>query len=478
MRARLLRVAVFLAVIEMVALLTPAVPSPTGRLAALLVVATPGPLATWFLDTFRGAARPITVALAAVLVTAAGAALLGVLRPSRGARPEQDRGKEGSQAAVAKATAAQTATAVEPSDPPTDPPTDPPVITRRALLSGLGIGGVVLIGLALLVRPGARETHIALAGRMRAARRLPPLSAAQDISPTLPGLAPTLTPVDDFYRIDTAITLPRVDRTSWRLRIHGRVEHEVVLDLDDLLDLGVEEHDVTIACVSNEVGGGLVGTARWTGVPLERVLALAQPRSDAEQVVGRSVDGWTGGFPIEFASQPDALVAVGMNGVELPVRHGYPARLIVPQLFGYVSATKWLSDIELTGWDEYDAYWIRRNWAKRGPIRPMARIDVPGRIAEPGTVRIAGVAWAPPAGVASVELRIDGGDWLPATCSDPLGPMVWRQWWVDVDLGPGRYELQVRAIDADGEVQPPGPRPVLPSGAEGWHTRLLDLRSA
>jgi DMSO/TMAO reductase YedYZ molybdopterin-dependent catalytic subunit len=307
---------------------------------------------------------------------------------------------------------------------------------------------------------------------------LPALTAAQDLSPELPGLAPTLTPVDDFYRIDTAITLPRVERATWRLRIHGRVEEEVVLDLDDLLDLGVEEHDVTIACVSNEIGDRLVGTARWTGVPLERVLALAGPRSDAEQVIGRSIDDWTGGFPLAFASQPDALVAVGMNGVELPVRHGYPARLIVPQLFGYVSATKWLTEIELAGWDEYDAYWIRRGWAKRGPILPMARIDVPGRIVEPGTVRIAGVAWAPPAGVAAVELRIDGGAWLPATCSDPLGPMVWRQWWVDVDLVPGRYELQVRTVDAEGQVQPRGPRPVFPSGAEGWHTRLLDVRGA
>ena len=454
-RARPLLAAMVLVAVEAVAFASARVSSPTGALAAALVTATPGPLATWFLDMFRSAARPLTVAFAAVVILTALALASAVLLPRRDT--VADAGSTDDVEGAAQGT---------------------PVVSRRALLTGLGIGGATLVGLAILVRPGAHATHVALAGRMRAARGLPPLTAAQDVAPTVPGLSPTLTPVDDFYRIDTAITLPRVERATWRLRVHGRVRDEVVLDRDGLLDLGVEEHDVTIACVSNEVGGGLVGTARWTGVPLQRVLDLAGPRPDAEQVVGRSVDGWTGGFPIEFAAQPDALVAVGMNGVELPVRHGYPVRLIVPQLFGYVSATKWLSDIELTGWDEYDAYWIRRGWAKRGPMRPSARIDVPGRIAEPGTVRIAGVAWAPPAGVAGVEVRIDRGEWQAATCSDPLGPMVWRQWWLDVDLDVGRYELQARAIDADGNVQPPGPRPVLPSGAEGWHTRPLDIRSA
>ena len=453
-RARPLLAAMVLVTVEAVALVSPRVPSPTGALASLVVTATPGPLATWFLDTFRSTARPLTVILAAAVILTVLTLASTALRPRRDVAAEAE-GADGAEA--------------------TDPGT--PVVSRRALLAGLGVGGAALVGLAILVRPGATGMHVALAGRMRAARGLPPLTAAQDVSPTVPGLSPTLTPVDDFYRIDTAITLPRVERATWRLRVHGRVDEDIVLDLDGLLALGVEEHDVTIACVSNEVGGGLVGTARWTGVPLQRVLDLAGPRPDAEQVVGRSVDGWTGGFPIEFAAQPDALVAVGMNGVELPVRHGYPVRLIVPQLFGYVSATKWLSDIELTGWDDYDAYWIRRGWAKRGPMRPSARIDVPGRTAEPGTVRVAGVAWAPPVGVASVEVRVDGGEWHAATCSDPLGPMVWRQWWLDIDLDVGRYELQARAIDADGNVQPPGPRPVLPSGAEGWHTRPLDVRT-
>jgi hypothetical protein len=165
----------------------------------------------------------------------------------------------------------------------------------------------------------------------------------------------------------------------------------------------------------------------------------------------------------------DALIAVKMNDVPLPAAHGFPARLIVPGLYGYVSATKWLTELELTRWDDYDAYWIHRGWAKRGPVKTMTRIDVPGRIVAPGPTRVAGVAWAPPRGIAGVEVRVDSGGWVPATCSEPVGPAVWRQWWLDVDLTPGDHVIQARATDADGTLQPQGPRPVLPDGAEGWH---------
>jgi DMSO/TMAO reductase YedYZ molybdopterin-dependent catalytic subunit len=446
LRSRVLRAATVLAAVELAALLLVRLPSPTGTLAGLLVTSTPGPIATWFLQLFRGAARPLTiVASAAVLIAVVTLASL----LARG-RPRDGRGPE-------------------PAAAPLRPTPVPQVIGRRALLAGLGLGGLLIVGGGLLLRPRSSAAHVALAGRMRARRGLPPLTAAQDLSGTLPGLTPILTPVEEFFRIDTAITLPRVDAATWTLRVHGRVEREVVLDLDDLIDLGLEEHDATISCVSNEVAGGLVGTARWTGVPLSRVLALAGPLPDADQLVGRSVDGWTGGFPTVLAAAPDALVAIGMNGVELPVRHGYPARLVVPGLYGYVSATKWLSDIELTRWDDYDAYWIRRGWAKSGPVKTMTRIDVPGRVVTPGTVRVAGVAWAPPRGIRTVELRVDRGPWLEAECSDPLGDAVWRQWVIDVELEPGDHVLQARAIDGAGAVQPEGPRDVLPDGAEGWH---------
>jgi hypothetical protein len=289
LRNRIVVAAVLVAAVELFAALVPALPSPTGAIASLLVTTTPGPIATWFLQLFRSAARPLTIVVAAVLLVAALAVLvLGLLTRST----ERD---------------------THPMDDAT-----PAGIGRRALLTGLGLGGLLLVGGAMLLRPRATGTHIALAGRLRAARGLPPLTAAQDVSAGVPGLSPLLTPVEDFYRIDTAITLPRVDARDWRLRVHGRVREEVVLDLDELVDLGLEEHDATISCVSNEVGGTLVGTARWTGVPLARVLALAGPLPDADQLVGRSVDGWTGGFPTALASAPDALVAIGMNGVELP----------------------------------------------------------------------------------------------------------------------------------------------------------------
>jgi DMSO/TMAO reductase YedYZ molybdopterin-dependent catalytic subunit len=443
LRSRVLRSAAVLAVLELAVAVVPALPSPTATVAGLLVTTTPGPLATGFLQLFRSAARPLTIATAAVLLVAA--VTLASLA-----------------AAGARAAAPQAHDAPRSVD-------TAPVLGRRALLAGLGAGGVLVVGAALLLRPRATTLHVALAGRMRAGRRLPPLTAAQDVSATIPGLSPTLTPVERFFRIDTAISIPRVDARTWRLRVHGLVTAEVELDLDDLVDLGLEEHDATICCVSNEVGGGLVGTARWTGVPLARVLALAGPLPDADQLVGRSVDGWTAGFPTALAAAPDALVAIGMNGVELPARHGYPARLVVPGLYGYVSATKWVTGLELTRWDAYDAYWIRRGWAKRGPVKTMARIDVPGRVVVPGTVRVAGVAWAPVRGVLGVEVRVDRGPWRAATCSDPLGDASWRQWWLDVDLPAGEHELQVRAIDGTGAVQPEGPRDVLPDGAEGWH---------
>jgi DMSO/TMAO reductase YedYZ molybdopterin-dependent catalytic subunit len=435
-----------LAAVELGAAVTP-LPSPTAAVAARLVTGTPGPLATWFLGIFRSAARPLTILAAAALLVLATTLLSRLV----------SRRVSGGRRVAGDAT---------PTAPKVMPPA--PGVSRRALLTGLGIGGLLLVGGAMLLRPRATAEHVALAGRMRAARGLPPITAAQDVADRLPGITPILTPVDAFFRIDTAITLPRVDVRSWRLRIHGRVAREVVLDLDELIDLGLEEHDATISCVSNEVGGGLVGTARWTGVPLSRVLALAGPHPDADQLVGRSVDGWTGGFPTALADAPDALVAVGMNGVELPIRHGYPARLIVPGLYGYVSATKWLSDLELTRWGDYDAYWIRRGWSKTGPVKTMARIDVPGRTTSAGLVRVAGIAWAPIRGVADVELRVDDGPWLRAVCSDPLGDAVWRQWWRDVELDEGDHWLQVRAIDGTGEIQPPGPKDVLPDGAEGW----------
>jgi DMSO/TMAO reductase YedYZ molybdopterin-dependent catalytic subunit len=287
------------------------------------------------------------------------------------------------------------------------------------------------------------------------------------------GLTPIVVPNSEFYRIDTALVVPLVDERDWSLRIHGDVETEVVLSYDDLLGMELVEQYVTIACVSNEVGGGLVGNALWSGVRLTDVLDMAGPSVEGTQLVGRSVDGFTVGFPTELAFDGrEALIALGMNGEPLPRRHGFPARLIVPGLYGYVSATKWLSDIEITGWDEFDAYWIPRGWSKEAPIKTQSRIDVPNprSTISAGPVPVAGVAWAPLKGVDKVEVRVDGADWIEAELTDPASDSAWVQWRTEVDLSAGEHTFEVRATDGTGETQDDARRPPRPDGATGYHT--------
>ncbi|MBK9178824.1 MAG: molybdopterin-dependent oxidoreductase [Acidimicrobiales bacterium] len=298
----------------------------------------------------------------------------------------------------------------------------------------------------------------------------------------VPGISPIVTPTGDFYRIDTALLVPDVDPARWRLDVTGLVEHPFSLTYDDLVDQATLDEHVTIACVSNEVGGGLVGNARWLGVPLARILDRAGvDPATATQLVGRSVDGFTVGFPTEAALDGRAaMVAIGMNGEPLPRRHGFPARLIVPGLYGYVSATKWLESIELTTWDAFDAYWIPRGWAEEAPIKTQSRIDVPrqGSRPAPGPLAVAGVAWAPHVGVERVEVQVDDGPWRPADLSAPISDDAWRQWsWV-WDAPPGVHAIRVRATDASGRTQTPERRPPAPDGATGWHERRVTIESA
>lgn len=290
------------------------------------------------------------------------------------------------------------------------------------------------------------------------------------------GITPVVVPTEDFYRIDTALIVPSVDERRWQLRVHGLVEREVVLGYDELLAMDRVEEYVTIACVSNEVGGDLVGNALWSGVRLTEVLDRAGVRPEAEQLVGRSVDGFTAGFPVEAAFDGrEPLIALGMNGRPLPRRHGFPARLIVPGLYGYVSATKWLSDIELTTWDGFDGYWIPRGWAKEAPIKTQSRIDAPNprRDHPAGTIVLGGVAWAPLLGVDAVEVRVDGGGWIAAEISVPLSSAAWVQWRAAVELSPGRHVVEVRATDGTGEPQPEEVAPPRPDGATGYHSVVL-----
>ena len=302
----------------------------------------------------------------------------------------------------------------------------------------------------------------------RPARRAPaaPPGAALDI----PGLTPLYVPNEDFYRIDTALIVPQVDPADWSLEVRGMVDRPFTLTYAELLALPHVEADVTLSCVSNEVGGGLVGNARWQGVLLADLLERAGVRRGATQVLGRSVDGFTAGFPTEAALDGrSALVAVAMNGEPLPASHGFPARIVVPGLYGYVSATKWLAAIELTRFDAVDGYWIPRGWAKEGPIKTQSRIDVAMREV------IAGFAWAPTRGIERVEVRIDDGSWRDATLAAALGDDCWRQWFLPWDASPGRYVIAVRATDGTGQTQTAERTDVAPNGASGHHTVRVDV---
>ena len=363
------------------------------------------------------------------------------------------------------------AAAFRPADPTDGRASD---ASRRRFVvgaAGAGIAGAAAVGLGRWATIRRSET-------LRVATGLPPVDfAVPDPGPDnqflVPGITELVQHEPRFYRIDTALVVPVVDVESWTLRVHGMVDHEVVLTMDDLRAMRQHERYVTLSCVSNPVGDDLVGNAKWQGARLTEVLDLARPSQGAEQIVGRSVDGFTVGFPTNVAYDGrDPLIAIGMNEVPLPRKHGYPARLVVPGLYGYVSATKWLSEIELTTWDGFDAYWVPRGWAKEAPIKSQSRIDVP-RASEPihaGRNTAAGVAWAPHRGISRVEVQLDEEPWTDALISVPLSDDAWVQWVTSIEVPAGRHRLRVRATDATGETQIEERSDVRPDGATGWHT--------
>jgi DMSO/TMAO reductase YedYZ molybdopterin-dependent catalytic subunit len=290
------------------------------------------------------------------------------------------------------------------------------------------------------------------------------------------GLTPIVVPNASFYRIDTALITPGVDVAKWSLRIHGLVDRETTLTYAELAALPMIEQYVTIACVSNEVGGKLVGNAKWTGVGLRDVLAIAGVQSSATQLVGRSVDGFTAGMPTAWVMDPsrEPMIALKMNDELLPKVHGFPARLIVPGLYGYVSATKWLSELELTTLEAFDGYWVPLGWSKQAPILTQARIDVPryGQSVPAARVAVAGIAWAPDRGISKVEVAIDG-QWHDCTVSTPISMATWVQWmyaWDAAAAGPGDHTIEVRATDGTGAVQTADQSPPAPDGARGHQT--------
>jgi DMSO/TMAO reductase YedYZ molybdopterin-dependent catalytic subunit len=353
---------------------------------------------------------------------------------------------------------------------------------RRGFLVTAGALGAGAAGAALLSRQLRRPDPAAAARRTVALPR-PDGSVPVPGEPSfaVDGLSPYVTPIEDFYRIDTALAVPRVDPDRWELRVSGLVEEPLRLSYDDLLALDSVEVPVTLQCVSNEVGGDLVGNAVWQGVPLADLLDRARPTAGATQVIGRSVDGFTAGFPTELVFDGrTALVAYAMNGEPLPTRHGFPARLVVAGLYGYVSATKWLEEIELVRWEDVDGYWIPRGWSKEGPIKVTSRIDVPrsGADLAAGTVAVAGVAWAPDRGIGAVEVSVDDGPWTACTLGDAASDETWVQWHLAWDAPPGEHVLRVRATTLDGEVQTGAVAPPAPDGATGHHGRRVRVRDA
>ena len=349
--------------------------------------------------------------------------------------------------------------------------------SRRGVLNaaaGVGVLGALAIAAGQTLARTGRATRdvIAALGLPRPVRRaVVPTGATSD----LPGHTSYLTPNEEFYRIDTALFVPRVETGGWRLRVTGLVDREIEMDLEELLAQEHVEAVVTLTCVSNNVGDGLVGNARWIGWPVRELLARAGVRPEADMVLSRSVDGFTAGTPLEVLTDDrDALIAVGMNGEPLPPEHGFPVRLVVPGLYGYVSATKWLTELKVTRFDADEGYWTPRGWSALGPIKTASRVDLPrgGSVApsQDGTVAVAGVAWAQHRGISKVEVRVDDGPWEEAELLAEPTVDAWRLWTWQWQPPPGEHTLTVRATDGEGELQSDEIAPPAPNGASGWHS--------
>ncbi|SNR64492.1 DMSO/TMAO reductase YedYZ, molybdopterin-dependent catalytic subunit [Haloechinothrix alba] len=402
-----------------------------------------------------GATAALPASAAAVISVATLAALTRLTRPRprAGAEAVNTAQQDGSSAAGA----------------------DNPLPRRTLLLAGAGTAGA-----AVAAGLGGRMLQARLfdVADSRAAIALPePASPA----PALPaghrfavdGLGPFFTPARDFYRVDTALVIPQVPAQQWSLRIGGSVDRPLEITFEELLERELVERDLTLSCVSNQVGGPYVSTGRWLGFPLDRLLREAGPHGGADQLLSRSQDGMTIGTPLgTVLDGRDALLAVGLNGEPLPARNGFPARMIVPGLYGYTSATKWVVELDVTRFDEVDAYWTERDWDPVGTVKTASRIDVPRPLENlgQGEITVAGVAWAQHRGISTVQVRVDGGDWQDAELSEPVSDDTWRQWLTTVQVTPGSPRIEVRAADGAGDLQPQERVDPFPDGATGWHS--------
>ncbi|RKE64579.1 molybdopterin-dependent oxidoreductase [Microbacterium sp. AG238] len=518
--AGIVSAAAFLAVAELVALLVARESSPILAVGAFVIDIVPQPLKEFAIATFGSAdkivllgslalavvvaaaiagilqffARPfgvIVIALAGVISTAAivtrtGASPLAFVPPVIGTLAGViilvfliTRLRRWAGAAGA-ADVAAAADAVNPTTP-AYPAAEQRGLGRRSFL--VATGGVGLA--AVIVGVGARLLNATSASvdALRRELRIPeprstvtiPDGAELDVE----GISPLITPNADFYRVDTALTVPSVDPTTWRLVIDGMVDQRVELSFDDLVGMGLDEYAVTLTCVSNEVGGGLVGNAIWQGIPIRDILRMAGPQSGADMVLSKSVDGYTASTPLEALTDDsrDAIFAVAMNGEPLPLEHGFPVRMVVPGLYGYVSATKWVTELKVTTFEADEAYWTPRGYAAEAPIKFSSRIDTPrtGTPVAAGTVAIAGMAWAQTVGIDRVEVRIDDGDWQAATISTPINADTWVQWMLEWQAEAGTHYVEVRAVNKNGDTQVEERAPIAPDGSSGWQRVLVTV---
>lgn len=346
---------------------------------------------------------------------------------------------------------------------------------------------VVTGGIALVAGFGAKilNSTATVVSEVRKKITLPtPATVAAPVPPgaslDIPGISPIVTPNATFYRIDTALQVPSIDSDTWTLKVTGMVENEIEIDFKELLAKPLEQHYLTLTCVSNDVGGDLIGNALWLGWPIRDLLLEAVPKPGADMVLSTSIDGFTAGTPLSVLQDANtqSLLAVGMNGVPLPLEHGFPVRMVVPGLYGYVSATKWVVELNVTTFAKAQGFWTPRGWSARGPAKLESRIDTPvsgssvrpSTVPDSGMIPIAGVAWCQHVGVSKVEVQIDKGSWHAATLADSISADTWRQWVYQWKPTKGRHRITVRATNANGERQPQAYMPPAPNGAEGWHS--------
>ena len=487
---------------HLVAAFTDPASSPVLAVGSTVIDLTPTPLKEWAVRNFGTNDKPILIGsvVAGVLVLAAVAGLLTRRRRTVGAT------LLGGLVAVAGAAALHRPTAeitdvlpalvagvvgigallflvrLDGSRDGRDRPPRPAAASasRRGVLVG---AGVIVVAAGVM---GFAGRQIASArGRIKDFVLPRPASPApalpEGLEVTYPGIAPFRTPNGTFYRVDTRLTLPVIDLDTWTLTIDGDVEDEVTFTFDDLLGMALIERDITLTCVSNDIGGPYVSATRFTGVRLTDLLDRAKVGGTADQILSTDVDGMTISTPLDLATDGrDAMIAIAMDGKPLPREHGYPARMVVPGLYGYVSACKWITRITLTTYAERSAYWTDRGWKTDAPIKLMSRIDTPRPLSEvkAGKTFIGGVAWHQHQGMSGVQVRVDGGEWRDATFGPDGGNDYWRQWYVEWDAGsagPGSHLLAVRALDADGEPQTPARATPFPDGATGVQSIVVTV---